>query len=182
MFELLFLLTCVLLAKHKPKGRRRYSLRPVRITPELVLSTLGAATVLKADFVGNSDSQYRLISAIGTWTIRGLTAGEGPITVGVAHNDYTVAEIAEALVATNAISQGDKIANERSKRLVRIIGTFGPQGPGNLDDGRPIKTRLNWLFPVGERPAIFAFNDSGSALTTGASVHFMGTIYVKDAT
>ncbi len=181
MLEILAIAVILIALANKPKRRRRaYNLRAVRVTPELSLSTLAADTALVVTMTGTSDSQYRAISIRGVWSVRLLTAGEGPLTVGYAHGDYTVAEIKEALEATNAISRGDKIANEKSDRLVRIVGTFSGAN-ATLNDGRPIKTRLNWLMPVGEQINLFVFNEDFGALTTGAVVNCSGTMFVKDA-
>ncbi len=182
MLELILIAIATLcLANRKPTPRRRYSLRQVRITPEIVLSTLASATAIVSVLTAASTSQYRAISVKATWTIRALTGNEGPVTVGYAHSDYTVVEIKEALEASLSISPGDKVAQERTNRLVRIVGTFGDADQAVLNDGRPIKTRLNWLITIGQSVNMFAFNDSGSALTTGSSVHLFGSLYVKDA-
>ncbi len=93
MLEILVLVLATLfLAKH-PKGKRRYSLRRVKVTPKLTLSTLGSVVAITTGLTAASDSQYRMISVKASWSITGLTAGDGPITVGYAHSDYTVAEI-----------------------------------------------------------------------------------------
>ncbi len=183
MFEILIVAIAILfLAKHTGRRNgRRYNLRKVRITPELALATLASDTAVTVTTTGTSDSQYRCISILATWALRGLTAGDGPVTVGYAHGDYTVAEIKECLESTNAISQGDKIAGEKTNRLVRIVGTFGTAGPGILNDGRPIKTRLNWAIMVGEQVNMFAFNEDTAALTTGSVLHCQGSMFVKDA-
>ncbi len=181
MLEILLSFVFLLgLAKHG-KGRRRYNLRRVRSTSGLTLGTLGSTTVLTIGLTGASDSQYRLISVKLNWDLIGQTAGEGPIIVGIAHSDYTVGEIKEALESTLSISQGDKIAAEKSNRLVRIVGTFGGQPNVPLNDGKPIRTRLNWLMTIGDQAVVFAYNDSGSALTTGAVVNVNGDVWVKDA-
>ncbi len=166
------------LAKH-PK--RRYSLRRVRTTAEVALVTLAASTAITVSLTGTSDSQYRFISAHIVWDLIGQTAGQGPVVFGFAHGDYSVTEIKEAIEVTNSISQGDKIASERANRLIRIVGTFGANANGIFNDGRPLKTRLNWLMPVGEQVNIFAYNDFGSSLTTGAVLNVNGSVYVKDA-
>ncbi len=165
----------------KRSQKRSYKLRKVRISAALGLSTLGSVTVLTGTFTGISDAQYRLMSTKSTWDLIGQTEGEGPIVVGLAHSDYTVTEIKEALEAAAAISQGDKIANEKANRLVRIIGTFGGGANSVLNDGRPVKTRFNWNIAIGDASVLFAYNDSGSALTTGAVLNVNGEVWVRDA-
>ncbi len=167
-------------AKRRGRGRRRYSLRRVRVSPALTLSTLGAQTVLAVGVTGTSDAQYRLVTAMLTWSQVGLTASEGPITVGFAHNDYTVTEIKECIEIAGSISPGDKIAQEKANRWVRIVGTFEAEAESVLNDGKPIKTRLNWPVQIGSAVNIFAYNESGSALATGAVINAQGNLWVKD--
>ncbi len=172
------------IAKRMPKKypkRRRYNLRRVRISPELALVTLATKTAVKTDAVNDSSSTYRAISLKATWSLIGLTAGEGPVTVGYSHSDYTVAEIKECLEAQSSISPGQKIENEQANRLVRIVGILSQLNP-TLNDGKPVQTRLNWLMAGGsDNLEIFAYSEFSGSLTTGSVVHCVGDLYVKDA-
>jgi len=168
------------LAKH-PRKRRRYSLRRVRITPELPLATLATDTALIVSLTGVSENSYRAVTVSATWSLLGLTAAEGPITVGYAHSDYTVAEIKACLEANAAISQRNKTVQESANRLVRVIGTFPSQANSVLNHGSPIKTRLNWLITIGESVNAFAFNEGTGTLTTGAVLNLTGNLWVKDS-
>ncbi len=182
MLEILALLAiwAVALAKHGRSGpRRRYSLRRVRVTPELALGTLTTDTVITAVATGLATDTYRLISAKLSWTLTNLTAGEGPITVGLVHSDYDVAEIKECLEAFG-IDQGDKIAQEQMDRLVRVVGTFTGAN-STLNDGRPIRTKLNWKIAIGKEVLIFAYSEDTATLTTGATVNAAGNYWVRDA-
>ncbi len=174
------LIALIALAKHG-KGRRRFSLRRVRTTPELALATLASDTAITATVTGVATDTYRLVSAKQTWALRGATAGEGPITVGYNHSDYSVTEIKECLEAFG-IDQGDKTSQERMNRLVRVVGTFPSSGNAVLNDGKPISTKLNWLIAIGAEAEIFAYNEDTGALTTGSVVHAAGNYWVKDAT
>ncbi len=147
---------------------------------ELALSTLASDTALTATLTPASVSTYRAMSIKATWTMLALTSGEGPITFGYAHSDYTVAEIAECLTAFAAISPGDKIANERANRLVRVVGTISA-ALQDIFDGRPVTTKLNWLIPIGQNVNIFVFNEDTATLTTGAILNHQGEVWVKDS-
>ncbi len=169
-----------LLAK-KARKRRRFNLRPVRITTEKVLGTLASDTALVQTLTGTSANAYRCVSVAVVWSIRELTEGEGPLTVGYAHSDYSVAEIKECLESQTAIDQGDKVAQERANRLVRSIGQLGPEGNETLNDGLPVKTKLNWKIGIGDSVNAFIFNEDDAAnLTTGANVNLSGTMWVRD--
>ncbi len=184
MLEIILLLTCfAFMAKHgKRSSKGRYSLRPVRFANSITLGTLANITVLTAGSTSTADGAYRMISMQAVWTLKGGTTGEGPITVGYAHSDYSVTEIKEALEANASINIGNKVSNEQANRLVRIVGTFGGGlTDEQLNEGRPVKTRLNWFIPIGMQVNLFAYNDSGATLTTGSIVDVTGKCWVKDS-
>jgi len=164
----------------KPSYHRSFRLREVRISPVIVLSTLDANLALTGPATGNADGAYRCVSISAAWDLLALTAGDGPLVVGYAFSDYTVTEIKECIEAKAAISVGNKIALEQANRLVRVVGTLQEAGGDELNDGRPIKTRLNWLIPIGKEVNIFAYND-GQQLTTGAVAKCTGSMWVKDS-
>ncbi len=176
-YIILLLLAWPFMAKH---GRGRYTLRRVRTTGGITLSTLAANIVITSAVLGAADGQYRIMSAKQTWAMKNLTAGEGPILVGYAHGDYSVTEIKEAIEAGASINRGNMVAREQSDRLVRIVGSFSGAAEEVLNDGRPIHTRLNWAIPIGKTVNIFAYNDSGATLTTGGVVEVTGPVWVKD--
>ncbi len=166
--------------KPKTRRRRRFNLRRVRVSPQIILSTLGSVTAITSNVTGSADGQYRAVTLDCSWAQNLLTAGEGPVTVGYAHSDYSVTEIKEAIEIAAGISVGDKIAQEKANRLVRIVGTFESDAQSVLNDGRRIKTRLNWLIPIGKSVNIFAYNEFASALATGCVIHLQGDMWVKD--
>ncbi len=168
------------MGKHNPK-KRRANLRPVRNTLSTALGTLGTQTAISAGIVGASDVAYRLVSSDCTWSLANHTAGEGPIVAGYAFGDYTVGEIKEFIESQASISIGDKIAQERAGRWIRKVGTFSGLGTDEtLNDGKPIKTRLNWGVPIGSTPNAFAYNDSSGNLAGGSLLKLNGTMWVKD--
>ncbi len=182
MLEVLLLMLCAIaMARHGGSGRR-YSLRKVRTIPQIVVGTLATLTVVTGALSGTSDAQYRLISAHHTWALSGHTVGEGPYTVGYAFGDYTVAEIKEAIEISNSISPGDKIGQEKANRWVRIVGQFaGAEVSETLNDGRPIKTRLNWAVQIGLTVNAFVYcEDAAANQTTGSIVDLTGNLWVKD--
>lgn len=188
MIEIFVLAIFILMAK-KPKSKRRFNLRRVRISSELALVTLASDTALLGSLTGAAGGAYRAVTMKHTFTLRNATEGEGPVTVGYAHSDYSVTEVKECLEAFAAIDQGDKIARERANRLVRTVGTFwrtggvtGAVGSASLNDGKPVRTRLNWLINIGDSVNLFVFNESTGALTTGAFVNIQGDMWIKDST
>ncbi len=121
-------------------------------------------------------SEKTLISSVeNTLGVSDFTVGEGPIVVYVAHSDYSDAEVAEAINAASGWDTGNKIAREQAKRLVRIIATLrlDDQGEDVVNDGRPFKTKLNWMLETGQtlQYGVFA---QGGALTTGGNIEVAG--------
>ncbi len=169
------------MAKHTGKGKRRYNLRRIRVTDEQALGTLASDIAILGGLHGAVVAAIRVVSAAMTWALNGLTEGEGPITVGYAHGDYTVTEIKECLEAQASASGQDKIARERANRLIRVVGTFSGEANQSLNDGKPIKTRLNWRITPGVVLNAFVFNEGTGALTTGAFIHTQGNLWVKDS-
>ncbi len=169
------------MAKHpKRRSRRRFNLRRVRVSPELALAMLASDTVLKTVLVGTYASTYGCMSVSLTWSLTDLTANDDPVIVGLAFSDYSVTDINVCIEAAEAIDIGDKIGQEKANRMVRIIGSMN-EVRESLSEGRPIKTKLNWLIPIGKAIEVFAYNTSDDPLTTGAFLNCDGDMWVKDS-
>lgn len=165
------------MARKSPK--KRVNVANVRLS--LPLGTLGSLTVIDGN-LGTNDSRKYLISCDGQWSIQGHTVGEGPISVGYAHSDYSVTEIKECLEQTAGFNRSDKIAQEQQRRLVRRAGVFdGDQDVAKLNDGEAIRTRLGFILEEGAELAIWAHNLDTAALTTGTRVEFEGTVFFREA-
>jgi len=167
------------MARRPRRKRRSFNLRRVRVTPEMPILNVLSDVAVKQAISAVAVSTYRAISLKGLWAITNLTVNEGPLTVGVAHSDYTVLEIQECLISQASIDPGNKVEQERANRLVRLIGSFNEDGV--LNDGEPVSTKLNWLIAIGRSVDMFIFNESTSQLTTGAVLNFTGNLWVKDS-
>ncbi len=175
------LIAMLVMARRRPRRRRWTSdMRKVPIFHTLSLSTLATLTVLNANALTTSDNEYRVLSATMTWSLAGLTAGEGPLIFGYAHGDYSVTEIKEALEAENTIDRGDKVAAEQGNRLVRRVGSFSGLGTETeFNDGKPMRMRLNWVIAEGRTLNYWVYNFSGGTLTDGSAVIVMGDAVIK---
>ncbi len=159
----------------KPQKRRRRNmgkyLRGI-VDEDLSLGTLAAKTLVKTNFDNTGQEELFCSSVVASWAIQEFTSAnnDGPIMVGLAHSDYTVAEIEEYIENAASWSVGDKIAQEQAKRLVRIVGilrgTDSATVGSRLNNGVPIKTKLNWQLITGQTLAIWAYNLGSSALAT----------------
>lgn len=161
----------------KRKNRKGFVAIPFSI--QLALGTLANETVLMSSILSSLAEDLYVIS-IDVWTaIRALTAGEGPIFCGICHGDYSVTEVKECLEA-NVVNPDDKIAVEHSRRQVRKYGVFhGLNTEEVLNDGKSQRVKVRFTVGSGQNFSFWAYNNSGAALTTGAQVEIMGTIYGK---
>ncbi len=113
-------------------------------------------------------------------SINNHVPGEGPLLVGVAHGDYTDAEIEESVEAIGLWTVADKIAKERANRLVRILGTFSGQNAAEvLWDGRQRKFKLNWRIEEGQSINFWIYNSDGTALSGATGAHVDGYANIK---
>ncbi len=162
----------------KPQRRRR-RLRVAATQVALALSTLADDTVL-SEAENAVDNEQFLISVKATYTIRDVTAGEGPITIGWAHGDYSDTEIQESLATSGSWDEGNKTANEQANRAVRKVGTFhNLSAEGVLNNGNPITTKLMFKLQTGISLKFWAWNRSGAILTTGAVCNADGDVFMR---
>ncbi len=156
-------------------------MKSVPFTEATALLTLASVTVLTGTVLPLADNEYRVLTVNNLWSVRGNTVGEGPIVVGYAHGDYSVTEIKQSIEAEGMMTRGDKIVAEQGNRLVRRVGVFAGSSATDqsLNDGKPIRTRLNWLIAEGKTLNAWAYNQSGASLTTGTILVMNGKATIK---
>ncbi len=167
------LIAMLAMAKH-PKRRRRAMGRYIRgaVDEELNLSTLASKTLVSVIFDNVVNERTLVSSIVATWAMQEFTSasGDGPIMVGVAHSDYSDTEMEEYLESTGSWNEGDQIAQEQGRRKVRRIGIFEtPQGATDavtLNDGKAIKTKLNWILLQGQSLRLWGYNLGTSPLAS----------------
>ncbi len=137
-------------------------------------SSLAANTLIGSNITQVTVDTCRLSSIKCSYSLNNFTptANAGPIIVGVAHSDYTDAEVEQWLETSGSWDRGNTSAREQRSRMVRQIGRFniGPDGASTdavvLNGGRPIKTKLNWLLTEGQTVKFWAFNSGSVAVAT----------------
>ncbi len=163
-------------------GRRRYppGFQVLPFSTQITLSTLADNTAVNGGMLGgNLTEDYFAFSQRAVWTLRNHTAGEGPISVGIAHGDYTAAEIV-AYLSLSLLGPANKTQQEISRRLIRTVGVFdGLNTEESLNDGKPIKTPMKWVEDDGHDFIAWAFNRSGASLTTGTVLDIQGKYFGK---
>ncbi len=175
------------MARRKTSRRRRsFNLRKVRVAETIGITALAAGDVITGFLTNAGTDPFRIMSVDCSYSVVNLgdQIDDGQ-EFGVAHSDYTAAEVEECLEAQAAIDLGDKVAQEQSNRLVRSIGRMsglGATGGGRVfADGRPVKTKLNWYMATGDQLNAWVRNGSGIVYTTGAALSAQGHVWIKDS-
>ncbi len=161
----------------KKASRRRMRGRYLKgnVDEGLALGTLGSNVLVGVLFDDSVTERTRVSSVVATYSMSEFTqaTGDGPIMVGLAHGDYTDAEVEEFIEQTGSWAEANLVGREVANRKVRILGTF-PSAAGAgvaseavaLNEGRPIKTKLNWVLTTGQTLRLWAYNLGASALAT----------------
>jgi len=166
---------------------RKFNLRPIRVNSSLSIGALASADVISGAFTNNAVNPMRVVSAHLAFGIVDLAAlADDGQAFGIAHGDYSAAEIEECLEAGAAMDAGDLVAREQANRLVREVGQFtGPTGSvvsegRAFNDGKPVKIKLNWQLKIGDPLQSWVRNNSGVVYTTGSKLSISGKLWVRD--
>ncbi len=151
------------------------------IDQDFALGTLAAQTGIRTALAATVKERTLLSSVVATYALQGYTVTDnvGPIVCGLSHSDYSLIEIEEWIEqTTGAWDEGDKVAQEVSRRQIRRVGSFDPTlsiAAVVLNDGKPVKTKLNWILNAGQTIAVWVYNQgSVSVGTTDPDMHTTG--------
>lgn len=173
----------MLVARKPRRGSNKRRGRYLRgnVDELLDLGVLAARTLTVGNFGDTVGSRSRISSLVATWSLSSMTPGDsvGPILVGVAHSDYSAAEIEAVIENTGSWNEGNLIEREVADRKVRVVGQLAPGGgvadTQVLNEGRPVKTKLNWILQPGATLDLWAYNLGTVALsTTDPDLHVEG--------
>lgn len=165
----------------KRRGRRQPVI-PLRVNSQLAIlaPTTGAiTTVTLSDSVIN-----RMFLLSGKWVValRDNTPLDGPIFFGVAHSDYTDAEILEWYNAQGNWDQGDLVAREQGRRKCRKVCIFaGELANEKVNNGMEVTTPLKFIVEEGASFTLFSINEGGATRTTGGVIELQGKVWAKNA-
>ncbi len=144
------------------------------------ISTLAGNTVVKFPAQDNVSEQAWVSSVLLAWSWDNVTLGTGgPLWVGVAHSDYTAAEIEQWIENTTGWAMGDKVSQEVARRSIRAVGILRepltPQESYSLNEGMPIRTKCGFRLQGGQTVAVWAYNmGTGAFSTTTPNLHVNG--------
>ncbi len=173
MWEILMLGLVILMAKRKGKGRgrfRRYLKGAVYV--ETALGTLAAKDVVSGNHGDVLTEKAWLSSVVLTWSQRNMTptTGAGPVQVGIAHSDYTDAEIEEWIENLGSWEEGGMVEQEKARRKIRLVGAFKVGTVATeiqeLNDGKAIRTKCGWMLTTGQTLRVWYYNSGSQALAT----------------
>ncbi len=142
------------------------------VDEELALASLASKDVVGAVFDETVNERTYCASIDAVYALANITAAAnlGPFIFGVAHGDYSDAEIEEWLENTGQWNEGDLVATrEIGRRLIRQIGTFPTQLTGDtqaMNDGKPMKTKLGWILLQGQTLRLWIYNAGSAAVAT----------------
>ncbi len=126
---------------------------------------MGTKTVDSA-VVGDSLKESAWLSSVrATYAMSDLlaTPADGPLVVGIAHSDYTSAEIEGWIESANSWDQGNMVSQEVRQRKIRTVGVFTTAGAADgvtivLNDGKPITTKCGWMLSTGQTVRFWLYN------------------------
>ncbi len=164
---------------HPRRQARRKMGRYIRggIEENLELGALVTKSLTSAPNADVVTEKTWISSVVLNWAISDLTgsADTGPIVVGVAHSDYTDAEIEAFVEQVTSWDEGDLTSREIGSRKIRTIGQFHPEDTGSrLNDGKPISTKLGWMLTTANTIDFWAYNQGSANLADGAVVNIVG--------
>ncbi len=177
VIEMLLLLVLAFMARKSPYRNtnwKRQFKRYLRgsMDESMLLGTLAAKDVISQAVGDTVKERTYLSSVVARWSITSFTksTGDGPILVGVAHSDYSAAEIEEWLENSGSWDEGDLVQQEIAKRKIRQVGFFeNPIDEADsvvLNYGKAINTKCGWILNTGQTVQIWAYNAGGSPLAT----------------
>lgn len=132
--------------------------------------SLAAETLLSAAFDETVTERALISSLVASWafSFSTPTVNAGPYRVGVAHSDYTSAEIEEWIEATATWDVAEKlVSKEIGRRLIREVGVLHAAAlvtqVVTLNDGKPIRTKLNWILNTEQTIRVWIYNMGSAA-------------------
>ncbi len=150
------------------------------VNAELSGGTLAGKTLSSAPFPDTVDEETFVSSLVGIYSMSAFTpTADSSAMVGVAHADYSNAEIEEYIENTAGWTRGNLVqTREIGRRFIRQVGIF-PSGSAvtetvTLNDGKPIKTKLNWTMTTGQTLRLWLYNAGTVAFLTAPQIDLRG--------
>ena len=133
------------------------------------LTTIAGTTAPQRTLVMSLDLAVRAANGVSTEGVR----------VGVAHSDYSDAEIEEWIENAGGWDEGNLVSQEIMKRKIRDLGSINNLSNGRLHDGAVKRTKLNWVLTEGDALDYFAYNTEDVALGANGVIWFEGSAWLR---
>ncbi len=168
------------MAKHGRGSKKAWQTIEVQLEFDIGDSGLSAKDLGSAGITPDTaDDNFIATSVEATYSINIEQAAEpnevGPVVVGLAKSDYSTAEIEAWVENTTGFTRANLISQEISARHIRHVGMFtlpqvttSQQVSAELNDGVPIKTRLNWRILEGTRIVVWLYNAGEVSIVASA--------------
>ena len=174
MYQIYILMALAAILAMALGGRRRYRRYMAgKIDHKLQLGTLAGQVVLGSLIADDVDDTTWVSSVKAAYSIGQYTpvAECGPFIYGWAHSDYTDAEVEEWVEQADSWKEGNKVAQEQSRRKIRQVGTFetlpvNAQQTVAAADGRNVTTKLGWMLAPGQTLRFWVYNAGTAAVAT----------------
>lgn len=145
------------------------------------LSTLGAQTAM---FIGTKlamEEDFRMLKAQIHVLVSGLDiADAGKLLFGLADGNLTTTQIAECITANGPLNPNEVPEKDRAMRPVFWGGALAGDLATikDLQTGGPVvEMKPRWTFQDGDSWNWFVYNQSATALTTGATAFLIAKDY-----
>ncbi len=141
----------------------------------------GSATTINSRVDSGRLQGFRVLRTEWFFRMKGLSANEGPVLVGLAH-DLTAAEIQECLGADPQRSN-DPTLSPRTMRPVWPMALFENDSVGNQNMLQQGVTTIGWSIPEGTNLVWWQMNRDTDALQTGGTLNITAKhfgVWLKD--
>ncbi len=163
----------VMAAKRRRASRGRLVYLP--FDESITLGTL-VANGISTNALQTLTQDFDIVGVKATVSFTDVTQGEGPLEVGWAQSELTGVQIVANRDASPT-SQWDVLANEQSKRKVRVFGKSAGTTDESLNNGLAVWRKMFLRIPSGKALCdLWIINRSGATLTTGAIVNLQGSV------
>lgn len=176
------------MARKTGKRRRRFrKYLAGKVNTNLSAGMLAAKDLSSVDFADSVTESTWISSVRATYSMINFTktANSGPCLIGLAHSDYSNAEIEAWLENVSSWEQGNLVQQEVAKRKIRIVGTFDVpasiEESTRLNDGKPIRTKCGWMLMTGQTVQLWAYNMGTAAFFTAPLINAYGVAHLWPA-
>ena len=162
------------------RGRKFRKYLKGQIQNSHLLTSLGAKSLSGTQLADSVTEKAWLSSIKCEWSLANWSpgVGDGPIVCGIAHSDYTDAEIEEWIENLGSWEEQDLKQQEIARRKIRQVAVIPSPGATSaaivLNDGKPIYTKCGWMLGTGQTLRVWTYNRGTSALVDGAIMDTMG--------